>query len=316
MGSLMLLILGTTSCGSDDDEISNNPKEVSITGSADVQSYHSVVLKGYANGANGKVGFCYSATDNNPNPESCSYVETSTLVLDQSYELTIDGLLPNTKYYYRAYATKDLMIVLAKEVKTFTTEEFKAEAVDLGLPSGLKWATCNVGASSPEEYGDYFAWGETEPKTNYIWSTYRWCNCTYTTITKYCVSSIYGTVDSKTTLDPEDDVAHVKWGGAWRMPTDAEQDELRKICSWSWTTQNGVKGYTVTGLNGNSIFLPAAGYRYDDNLDRAGGAGYYWSSSLFMRESIGAYSLQMEESFLGWSNSSRSSGRPVRPICQ
>ena len=97
------------------------------------------------------------------------------------------------------------------------------EYVDLGLPSGLKWATCNVGASSPEVYGGYYAWGETEEKSSYSWSTYKWCNGSYDTMTKYCTSSSYGTVDNKTTLDPQDDVAHVKWGGRWRMPTLEEQ---------------------------------------------------------------------------------------------
>ncbi|MBO5975390.1 MAG: hypothetical protein J6P95_06730, partial [Paludibacteraceae bacterium] len=96
--------------------------------------------------------------------------------------------------------------------------------IDLGLPSGLKWATCNVGADSPEEYGDYFAWGETTSKTTYDWSTYKWCNGSYYTMTKYCDNSYYGIVDDKTVLDPEDDAAFVNMGGSWRMPTKAEQD--------------------------------------------------------------------------------------------
>lgn len=87
------------------------------------------------------------------------------------------------------------------------------EAIDLGLPSGLKWASCNVGASSPEEYGGYFAWGEIEEKSDYSWDTYKWCKGSSESMTKYCTNSNYGTVDNKTILDPEDDVAHVKWGG-------------------------------------------------------------------------------------------------------
>ena len=100
------------------------------------------------------------------------------------------------------------------------------EYVDLGLPSRIKWATCNVGATTPEEYGDYFAWGETEPKDNYDWSTYKWCNESNATMTKYCTDSSYGTVDNKTVLELEDDAAYVNWGGNWRMPTKAELDEL------------------------------------------------------------------------------------------
>ena len=152
-------------------------------------------------------------------------------------------------------------------------------AVDLGL--SVKWATCNIGASSPEEYGDYYAWGETETKENYDWSTYKWCNGSSNTLTKYNTDSSYGTVDNKTILEPEDDVAHVKLGGSWRMPTDAEWTELRENCTWTWTTQNGVNGYIVTASNGNSIFLPAAGDRYDTSLCDAGSDGYYWSSSLY-----------------------------------
>ena len=154
------------------------------------------------------------------------------------------------------------------------------EYVDLGLPSGIKWATCNVGANSPEEYGGYYAWGETEEKEDYGWETYKWCNGNENTMTKYCTDSRYGTVDNKTVLDPEDDVAHVKWGGDWRMPTAEEQEELIKNCTWEWTALNGVNGYRVTGPNGNSIFLPVAGGRDGTDVRLRGLEGCYWSSSL------------------------------------
>ena len=159
------------------------------------------------------------------------------------------------------------------------------EWVDLGLPSGTKWATCNVGATKPEEYGNYYAWGETEPKTTYDWSTYKWCNGDYDTQTKYCTDSSYGTVDNKTVLELADDAARANWGGAWRMPTDAEWTELRENCEWTWTSDyngTGVAGRIVTSnINGNSIFLPAAGSRNDENLGDAGYYGSYWSSSYF-----------------------------------
>ena len=189
------------------------------------------------------------------------------------------------------------------------------EWVDLGLSSGLKWATCNVGASKPEGYGGYYAWGETEAKSDYSWSTYKWCNGSDDTMTKYCTSSSYGTVDNKTTLDLEDDVAHVKWGGTWRMPTLDEQKELLNNCTWKWTTQNGEDGYKVTGPNGNSIFLPAAGYRHGAEVYYRGSRGFYWSSSLDGRDSYDAYCLCFYSDYYLWySFKNRYYGLSVRPV--
>ena len=152
------------------------------------------------------------------------------------------------------------------------------EYVDLGL--SVKWATCNVGATKPEEYGDYFAWGETQPKDYYDWSTYKWCNGSYNTQTKYCTNSNYGTVDNKTTLDLSDDAARANWGGSWRMPTEEELTELHEQCTWTWTTQNSEYGYRVTSKkNGNSIFLPAKLY-FSEDVFMYSVSGDYWSSSL------------------------------------
>ena len=192
------------------------------------------------------------------------------------------------------------------------------EYVDLGLPSGTKWATCNVGADSPEEYGDYFAWGETTTKSSYNWSTYKWCNGRYDTQIKYCTSSSYGTVDNNIVLDLEDDAAYVNWGSSWRMPTRTEQIELRNTSytTWTWTTLNGVKGYKVRSkINGNSIFLPAAGYRIDSDLYGAGSQGYYWSSSLNTDGSDGAYDfLYNETDYVKSSSSRREIGQSIRPV--
>lgn len=186
------------------------------------------------------------------------------------------------------------------------------EAVDLGL--SVKWATFNVGATKPEEYGGYYAWGEIEEKDDYSWSTYKWCNGSETSMTKYCKNSSYGIVDNNTVLDPEDDVAHVKWGGNWRMPTEAEQDELFNNCTWTWTTQNGVDGYKVTSkTNGNSIFLPAAGSRDGTNLYDSGSFGYYLSSSLIGGDSGGVYCLGFCSDYFDWYNS-RYEGFSVRPV--
>lgn len=154
--------------------------------------------------------------------------------------------------------------------------------VDLGL--SVKWATCNVGASSPEESGDYFAWGETTSKSWYDWSTYKLCNGSRITINKYCSKSSFGTTDNKTQLDLEDDAARINWGGSWRMPTKEEQDELRDTnnCEWLLQTINGVSGYTVKSKkNGNSIFLPINGY-YNENKNLMTGVGYYWSRTLYI----------------------------------
>lgn len=154
------------------------------------------------------------------------------------------------------------------------------EWVDLGLPSGTLWATCNVGANSPEEYGDHFAWGETAPKDYYGLSTYKWCNSNYYTLTKYCINSDYGMVDNKTELDPEDDAAYVNWGPSWRMPTHDQQLELIYNCAWTNTQQNGVNGSLAKGPNGNTVFLPAAGIFFLESLSSMDGIGIYWSRSL------------------------------------
>ena len=190
-------------------------------------------------------------------------------------------------------------------------------AIDLGLPSGTKWASCNVGAENPWEYGGYYAWGETEEKSDYSWDTYKYCNGSDDTMTKYCTKSYSGSVDNKTVLEPADDVATVKWGGTWRMPTKAEQDELRKNCTWEWTILNGVYGYQVTGPNGNSIFLPAAGYRSRSGVSDQGADGYYRSSTLgdgFSNDI--AYNLYFRAGNYKWSYSYRDGGRSVRPVCK
>ena len=219
----------------------------------------------------------------------------------------------DTEYTFTALE-EDVTLIAKFEETNFSSGSIDGyEYVDLGL--SVKWATCNVGANSPEEYGSYYAWGETEEKENYSWSTYKWCNGSYDTMTKYCTSSSYGTVDNKTVLDLEDDVAHVKWGGSWRMPTLEEQKELKNNCTWSWTTQNGVNGYKVTSkTNGNSIFLPAAGYRRGTYLYDSGSDGNYWSSSLNEGYSDLAYRLYFYSGHCGWYVSSRFLCFTVRPV--
>lgn len=212
---------------------------------------------------------------------------------------------------------KKLFYILSCALVVLCTACVKShEYVDLGLPSGIKWATCNVGANAPEEYGDYFAWGETEPKSDYNWSTCKWCKRSYILETKYYTDSEYGSVDNKPLLILSNDAANANWGGSWRMPTKAEQDELRNECTWDWTTKNGVNGYTVIGPNGNSIFLPAAGCRGKSDLDNAGSDGYYWSSSLDSHDSDFACVLRFDSKGLrgSWSSSVCFYGLSVRPV--
>lgn len=229
------------------------------------------------------------------------------------------------------------------------------EYVDLGLPSGLKWATCNLGAENPEDYGYYYAWGATEPQ-----DVYDYVHCPFLTqnttsnssqkFTKYLGSTSSSYKDPsatdanalKTVLDPEDDAAHVNWGGDWRMPTKEEQDELLENCYWKWVTSyNGksVNGYIVYKVkdsadkgkmtNNNSsyspvgsysvsdphLFLPAAGCRYDSSLDIASSYGNYRSSSLYSSCPDGAWVLDFYMGNVGW-GIDRLYGMSVRPVCQ
>jgi len=197
--------------------------------------------------------------------------------------------------------------------------------VDLGL--SVRWATMNVGASSPTDYGDYYAWGETTTKTSYDWSTYKYCNGSSSTFTKYNNDTSRGTVDNKTTLEPDDDVAHVKWGGNWRMPTIEELSELDNWdnCNWQWygsgnSEFNGVAGWKVTskkaGFTDKYIFLPAAGHRSGTSLNLTGSYGDYWSSSLDAEDPRGAGRLLFAHSVHGAGGNSRLYGLSVRPVTE
>ena len=189
------------------------------------------------------------------------------------------------------------------------------EFVDLGL--SVKWATCNVGATTPEEYGNYFAWGDVVPQNTDV--MYKW-GAEEGELTKYCTKSENGIVDGKTTLDKADDAAAVHWGGKWRMPTKAEMAELMNECTWQWTSQNRVIGYTVTGPNGKSIFLPAAGAAHGDFYDSAGELGLYWSNTLIAQDNeTCAYGLCLTSDYVDWSwegiSAWRGIAQSVRPVC-
>ena len=190
------------------------------------------------------------------------------------------------------------------------------EYVDLGLPSGTLWATCNVGASKPEEYGDYFAWGETQSREKYSWDDYKWGGLLYSPLTKYCIHSGLGTVDNRPELLPEDDAATANWGSSWRMPSS---DQINELCNPSytiteWTALNGVNGLKITSKkNGKSLFLPAAG-ECGLVLGYVGAHGYYWSRSLFPEGSCWAYNLNFYTNVVDCNADERMYGRSVRPI--
>lgn len=192
------------------------------------------------------------------------------------------------------------------------------EFVDLGLPSGLLWATTNVGAKRSEEYGSYFAWAETTPKSEYSWATYKYANGSETSLTKYCSSSAYGNVDYKESLEEEDDAATVNWGKPWRTPTLYETQELYNYCTWTYSSKNGVSGYNVTGPNGNTIFLPAGGVMQYNTAFYSGTDACVQSATIFNAingKPSSASVLYCEEGtphyWYGWS---RCWGYNVRPV--
>lgn len=187
-------------------------------------------------------------------------------------------------------------------------------AIDLGL--SVKWGSCNLGASKPEEFGNYYAWGETEPKDDYSWETYKWGMGTNDTFTKYCTNRSYGYngfTDGRTELMAEDDAATIALGGKWRMPTGDELKELVDKCTWTLTSQNDVKGYLVTGPSGNSIFLPGAGMkRYTAVLYL--GEPTYWASSLYKDDTKSARYIGINNNKIWFSGSLRWYGYSIRPV--
>lgn len=284
-----------------------------------------------------QIGFEVS-TDRFFNEEATEKYCISDYDGEELFSLTFRRLHPETQYYVRAYM-QNRMVLYFGEIKTFSTEQWSPMYVDLGL--SVKWANCNVGALSPEDYGDYFAWGETEPyyssqipiiwkegkSSGYAWTSYAFYKGSYSKISKYCTNSSAGVVDNKTILDPEDDAACANWGGKWRMPTYAEFDELRNAenCEWIWFAKdnseyNGIPGYEVRsikeGFTGNSIFLPAAGFRIDSGLDNAGNYGYYSSSSLLEHGSLNAWYMYFYSGSCYMNYCNRSYGLSVRPVCE
>ena len=259
-------------------------------------------------------GICLATT---PNPTIDDKKMVQEGEIGYQYWSRITELNEMTTYYVCAYAINRKGIAYGEEI-SFTTLnrifENGYECVDMGL--SVKWAAINIGANNPEDYGHYFAWGETSPKNYYDYSTYKFCGKYSYIFTKYNTSSSNGAVDNKTTLEPKDDAASVIWGGKWRMPTSTETYELINNCIWEWTTKNGINGHIVTSKkNGNSIFLPAAGRKYEDALESDGVRGYYWSSTLVSSYPLDARFLYFWGNQVSNDSFRRDYGRSVRPVC-
>lgn len=252
---------------------------------------------------------------------SYSDIKSQTLVRDKA---AVDLYGPEAENGVIVYVTNSASNWDSETKQSVLSDNDKTthEYVDLGL--SVKWATCNVGASKPEDNGNLYAWGETEVKEQYTMRTSKWGFMPFS-LKKYNINSEQGTVDNKTTLDLEDDVAHVTWGGNWRMPTREEMDELHDNCTWEWTTINGVNGYRVTskkqGYTNRSIFLPASGYKANGFYEY-GRNGNYWSRSL-MTDPYGDGSVTCgtaacirfnnNQANIGWED--RMAGLSVRPVC-
>ena len=244
-----------------------------------------------------ELGICWSK---NPNP-TANGDHYSTTNWTAPFQCALMSLEPNTVYHVRAYALRDSEYYYGED-KSFTTLEQNGggnqgggngtynghDYIDLGLPSGTMWATCNVGADMPEGYGDYFAWGETQPKTNYSWDTYQYS---------------------------EGDAAAANWGGDWHVPSEAQWRELLRNTTSTWTTQNGINGRLLRASNGESIFLPAGGYYWLENLNRVGADGNYWASTI---SSAGANYAMYYKFYSGngeMAYNDLSIGYNVRPVC-
>ena len=252
-------------------------------------------------------GVVYS-TNQNPTIENSIVTSGGGL---GAFTCQLTELQSGVTYYARSYATNKKGTTYGNSIQ-FTTFEIH-EYIDLGL--SVKWATCNIGANQPEDVGNYFAWGETEPKVNFNLENYKWYNKTSSTLTKYCTNSEYGIVDNKRKLDLNDDAAHVNWGGNWRMPTTSELNELINKCTWTWTD----RGCIVTSkINGNSIYLPLAGERQYGSTWYSGSIGFYHSSELAYGYPYpypaGLYFiLRYEKAEVQTIN--RAYGYPIRPVC-
>ena len=279
--------------------------------------YYTVTLSGQMRGLDQvaldfQCGFEYSVSDSFSKDSTVRKSATSSYS-EEPFSITLLDIIPGQKYYYRAYYINQLYIYYG-DTKEFATDEWSGpQAVDLGL--SVKWATCNVGAYRHWEKGNYYAWGEVEPKETYKWNSYKYYAEGISRLTKYCNDSIYGYegfTDSLTVLEPDDDVARVKWGGDWRIPSQDDITELIDSCTWTYTTEHGVTGYRVQSKkNDNSIFLPDSG----DSWGSQGGA--YWTNSIQLDCAAAAPFLYFnkQRNTICITTYTREYGLTIRPVC-
>ncbi|MGM9791559.1 MAG: hypothetical protein ACI3Y4_04060 [Candidatus Cryptobacteroides sp.] len=264
-----------------------------------------------------KDGTCFNA-------DTYYYIVVLPVDMPGGFTMTFEADSQIGTFEYTDNAVKIKRSVFGKKDNIDKYAEFKDIYVDLGL--SVKWATCNLGASAPEEYGGYYQWAGTVDVSD-TGINLNWDNCPYHTgsssssgWTKYNALESYGTVDDKTTLEASDDAATVNLGGKWSMPTDAEWTELRTDCTWTWTTLNGVNGYKVQsnkeGYTDNWIFLPAAGIRISNRLEDGGSKGYYWSSSLYTLNTSCARNVDFDGEYVSSGAYYRYCGLSVRPVLE
>lgn len=256
---------------------------------------------------------------------NCDYIDpvcqkARELMNQGQYDQALRGLEkaksdPGIRNCSDAYKIDNLISQIQKKrASNLCPDTNHPHLIDLGLPSGTKWACCNVGASLPEDYGNYYAWGETTTKSTYDWSNYKWCRGAKDKLTKYCTKSSYGTVDNKTVLEPSDDAASAIWGESWRMPTLTQFYELIEKCTLAWITVKGTSGMKFTSSNGASIFLPAAGYHWGDNSGERGSLGCYRSSILHDVYPDQVSCVNFNSGKANGSICFREIGLPVRPV--
>ena len=246
----------------------------------------------------------FVATDNTTDLYMYDFTRSDVLyaVQGKPFRVLVDAIIGGI-----AFHGESEIFVLENEPMTTSIDLVSAfNYVDLGLPSGLKWANCNLGASAPERTGKYYAWGEVAEKQSYSWDTYNYYQDS--ALVKYTDS------DGLTSLESTDDAATAMLGSAWRMPTRDEFAELYDNCTKEYTAQNGVNGYRFTGSNGNSIFLPMAGGRDGEGLLSNGESGFYWASTLYSEDTEYAWGFLFDSSSSYETSYYRMLGQTIRPV--
>lgn len=334
---LALLLACTPENKGGSDSGGGDVKDLVVTGDVFEITDSSALLTGFANLpfelADAEVGFML---DKSPAFGHARKFDVALIDENNKYSVTVTGLESNTPFYYKSYIQNGRAIKYGG-VKSFDSA-LPEGSVDLGIVMTrndgttykLYWGKSNLCASglcaNPEDYGDYYAWGETErQKAHYTWETYKWCSFSSVVLTKYNTQVGYGVVDDITVLqrgetsgESVDDAARAKLGRKWRMPTSAEWDALKTKCTWTSAVQNNVKGARVTGPNGNSIFLPATGYFNDDDLLETVAFGHYWSSSLFIDNPHSAWKIKFSTSSFSvfQDDMNRWYGVTIRPVAE